>query len=528
MSSPKKIARTLVYLAAAAPIGAAALGVLIAGWVAAGVLAITPLIVPVLVAFRVAVGLLAQADAALARSLLGVDVHPRASSGGPGFWGRSKAVLLDPVFWRQQLHLALRMTIGFALGVGAVSLLAASVGWIFYPAWYQTNDFHIGSWQVDTLASSFAMVPAGLVGLALALVLTRAFGAYSAWQARALLAEATPMRPTASGRRRALATAAGAAAGVVGLVTVIGALTGHGYFWPEWVALPLALLLAGWAWGELVQAQPSLRRHRAVALTAGLLAALSLFQVCIWAITSRGYFWPAWPAGAAVLVVGVVAAAEHAARRRALTRRVDVLETTRAGAVDAQGEELRRIERDLHDGAQARLVALAMNLGMAEQKLATDPEGAQQLVTEARLGLADALRELRDLARGIHPPVLTDRGLGAALASLADRSALPVTVDAELHERLAPNVETAAYFVAAEAVTNAAKHSGATHVDVRVRRAGDVLELEVADDGAGGADPDGGGLTGLRRRVEALDGRLAVTSPPGGPTTVRAELPCGS
>jgi signal transduction histidine kinase len=207
---------------------------------------------------------------------------------------------------------------------------------------------------------------------------------------------------------------------------------------------------------------------------------------------------------------------------------VDVLEATRSGAVDAQDAELRRIERDLHDGAQARLVALGMSLGLAEQKLASDPEGAQQLVAEARVGVGEALQELRDLARGIHPPVLADRGLGAALAALADRSALPVTVSVHLEERLPPAVESAAYFVVAEAIANAAKHSGASRIAVEVSRRGDVLEVGIEDDGAGGADPAGGGLTGLRRRVEALDGTLAVTSPRGGPTTVRAELPCGS
>ena len=222
------------------------------------------------------------------------------------------------------------------------------------------------------------------------------------------------------------------------------------------------------------------------------------------------------------------AAVNYAARGSRLARRVDVLEATRSGAVDAQDAELRRIERDLHDGAQARLVALGMSLGLAEQKLATDPEGAQQLVTEARVGIGEALQELRDLARGIHPPVLADRGIGAALATLADRSVLPVTVSVALEERLPPAVESAAYFVVAEALANAAKHAGASRIAVRVGRRGDLLEVEIEDDGRGGADASGGGLTGLRRRVEALDGTLAVTSPQGGPTTVRVELPCGS
>jgi signal transduction histidine kinase len=207
---------------------------------------------------------------------------------------------------------------------------------------------------------------------------------------------------------------------------------------------------------------------------------------------------------------------------------VETLETTRAGAVAAQDDELRRIERDLHDGAQARLVALGMSLGMAEQKFQSDPAAAQQLLAEARAGIAEALRELRDLARGVYPPVLADRGLEAALASLADRSVLSTTVVVSLADRPARQVEAAAYFVAAEALANAAKHSGADRVTIAVRRHGDAIGIEVTDDGSGGADASGSGLTGLRRRVEALDGTFAVTSPPGGPTTVRAELPCES
>src|SRR5262249_13201932 len=152
---------------------------------------------------------------------------------------------------------------------------------------------------------------------------------------------------------------------------------------------------------------------------------------------------------------------------------------TRSGAVDAQDAELRRIERDLHDGAQARIVALGMTLGLAEQKLVTDPEGAQQLVTEARLGLGEALEELRDLARGVHPPVLADRGLGAALATLSDRSALPVSVSVALDDRLPPAIESAAYFVVAEAIANAGKHSGASRIAVYVERRGEVLEVAV-------------------------------------------------
>jgi signal transduction histidine kinase len=255
---------------------------------------------------------------------------------------------------------------------------------------------------------------------------------------------------------------------------------------------------------------------------------LLLFFVLVWA-ASGGSFWPKWPALVFGILLGVHALIAFArGRDELLTERIEVLETTRAGAVDVQETDLRRIERDLHDGAQARLVALGMNLGMAEQKFANDPEAARELVAEARIGIEVALKELRDLARGIHPPVLTDRGLGAAIDALVDHSALPVEVTVAAGPRPAPAVETAAYFVAAEALTNATKHATATRVVIRVGREPGRLVLEVVDDGIGGADPAGGGLSGLRRRVEALDGTLTVTSPQGGPTVVRAELPCVS
>ena len=213
--------------------------------------------------------------------------------------------------------------------------------------------------------------------------------------------------------------------------------------------------------------------------------------------------------------------------RKALVQRVDVLTRTRQGALDVQAAELRRIERDLHDGAQARLVALSMQLGRAEERLADQPEVAA-LVRAAREDAGLAIAELRDLARGIAPPILADRGLKAAIEALARRSAIGVTIDADPDRRPLPVVETAAYFVVAEALTNVAKHAGGAAAHVRVTLDGDdTLVLEIADEGPGGADPAGSGLTGLRSRVEALDGTLSVTSPPGGGTTVRAELPCG-
>ena len=226
---------------------------------------------------------------------------------------------------------------------------------------------------------------------------------------------------------------------------------------------------------------------------------------------------------------GSLARALLAPRTEELEERVEVLQATRAGAVDAAAAELDRIERDLHDGAQARLVAIAMDLGLAQQKLDEDPEQARQLLAEARDGATAALVELRDLARGIRPALLAERGLAEAVRAFAGRSPVPATVTADLgSERMPEPVESAAYFVVAEALTNVAKHADAKRATVSLVRREDKLEVLVVDDGHGGANPDGGGLKGLRARVEALDGTLGVASPAGGPTMLRAELPCAS
>lgn len=213
----------------------------------------------------------------------------------------------------------------------------------------------------------------------------------------------------------------------------------------------------------------------------------------------------------------------------ALQARVTQLETTRSRVVDAADEERRRIERDLHDGAQQRLIALALDLGMAREKLATDPDAARSLLEGAHGEAKLAITELRDLARGIHPAVLTDRGLGAALASVAARSPVPVALEVEIATRPPAAVEGIAYFVVSEALANVAKHANATSARVTVTRSGPRLVLEVTDDGDGGADPaKGTGLTGLADRVAAVDGWMHVTSPAGGPTTLTVELPCES
>ncbi|MBW8483125.1 sensor histidine kinase [Actinomadura parmotrematis] len=227
---------------------------------------------------------------------------------------------------------------------------------------------------------------------------------------------------------------------------------------------------------------------------------------------------------------GGAALAEAWAARRLLGTgpRDELVEVTRSRArlVDAFEAERRRIERDLHDGAQQRLVGLTLQIALARLEV---PDGgpAAAGLDAAHRQAKELMAELRELIHGIHPRVLTDRGLAAALGELADRSAAPVAVDVRLAGRLAPEVESTAYFVAAEALANAAKHAGARHVAVRAHRSGGLLVLEVADDGAGGAAAaDGGGLAGLADRAAAVGGRMLLSSPPGGPTVVRAELPC--
>ncbi|MFJ3880057.1 sensor histidine kinase [Streptomyces sp. NPDC090077] len=212
--------------------------------------------------------------------------------------------------------------------------------------------------------------------------------------------------------------------------------------------------------------------------------------------------------------------------RSRLDDRVRELESDRGVVVDTAAADLRRIERDLHDGAQARLVALAMDLGLAKEKLAEDPQAAARMVDEAHGEVKIALQELRDLARGIHPAVLTDRGLDAALSSVASRCAVPVKVQVDLAERPAAAIEGIAYFTVSELLQNVSKHARARGASVEVWRSGSRLLLRVADDGRGGADASGGsGLAGLAERLDSVDGVFVVDSPEGQGTVVTAELP---
>jgi len=217
--------------------------------------------------------------------------------------------------------------------------------------------------------------------------------------------------------------------------------------------------------------------------------------------------------------------------QRQLQRRVETLEVSRKTVIDVEASELRRIERDLHDGAQQRLVMLTIDLSLAAERIDADPASARALVVEAQDQARLALAELRDLVRGIAPAILLDRGLVAALSAIAGRCPVPTIVESTLPagERLPDATERAAYFVVAEALANVAKHASAGRCEIRCRREAERLVVEVWDDGAGGARVlPAGGLAGLAGRVEALDGSLTIQSPPGGPTLVRAELPAAT
>ncbi len=524
--------RELAFHASGLVLSAAWFCLLLTGWLVTVLLAVTPLVMPVLVGFRAATRFAAALERELAHRLLGIEIPaPAPRIERTGFWTRAGNVLTDPRFWKEQAYLLQRMVLGFGLGVGLVTWLAASLGLLFAPTYYWTGGaLDLGSWEADTLPRALLLVPIGAVGLILWPYLVCLSTTVETHAARRLLGPLPEnVALVARLRRQGLAIHAGAVLALDTLLVVVWAATTRGTFWPVWAILPTALILAIHAWVVAALGRPWSARGRAFAIHAGVMSLIWLFLVGIWVAAGSRTFWPAWTlVGLGSPVLLHLTGLKLIAERNALTRRIDTLSTSRAGAVHESEAALRRIERDLHDGAQARLVALGMSLGMAEQKLDADPEAARALVAEARAGLGSALQELRDLARGIHPPILTDRGLEAAVVNLAVLSPLEVTVDAHIGGRPPVAVESAAYFVVAEALTNAAKHAAATGAHVGLAEEDANLVVEVTDDGDGGADPSGSGLAGLRRRVEALDGTFSVMSPAGGPTIVKAVLPCGS
>jgi len=304
-----------------------------------------------------------------------------------------------------------------------------------------------------------------------------------------------------------------------------------------WLGLTIVTVTAGYA---------VLAPRRAGYLAAGALLAFPLYETFVGlAIMPRAYEpgwfdWffigltrlAGWPVVLATAIAGVsltrrTIVADVRAGRAALTAQVEHLAETRTVAVDTAAAELRRLERDLHDGAQARLVALGINLRAAERLMRTSPDDAATLVAECRETSAQALAELRNLVRGIYPPVLADRGLGDAVRALALDCPVPVATEISLPGRPPAPVESAVYFAVAEVLNNVAKHADASCARVRVHYADGVLRAEITDDGSGGADAGNGtGLAGIERRLSAFDGILAVNSPVGGPTIVVIEVPC--
>jgi signal transduction histidine kinase len=303
------------------------------------------------------------------------------------------------------------------------------------------------------------------------------------------------------------------------------------YFWPRWVWFGLALNVVVQYVLRWALRRPRHRgRSRGFTVQAALSAVYVVMDVTVWGLTGGGFFWPVFTTPAVALALVVHAwwlQRLPAARERELADRVRVLSRTRSGALDVQAAELKRIERDLHDGAQARMVSLAMNLGLAGELLRSDPDTVAELLAEARATTLSALEELRTVMEGIQPPVLADRGLVGALEAVALDMAVPVEVRAEVPGRLPAPVESAVYFAVTEALANVVKHARASRAWITLSHTAGSLTVLVGDDGAGGADPGAGtGLRGVERRLEVFDGTLTVDSPAGGPTRVTMEVPC--
>ena len=416
--------------------------------------------------------------------------------------------------WRPTVH----ALAGMAAGAGVGAVLAGLVV-IWLAAIWSLIDGPVGGWELAVLYPAVA-----LAAPALLLRAVRGFGALQRARFRTLLGVEIPAPPrgTAGGwplLRPVRAWRAPATWRQLGyhLLALVGGTAGGALVLACWSAPVLAIAYLAGRLGD--------GRRLWLGLGAAVLAAAMLLV--------------------APRVARVVARADEAAGRallgpsrgEELAVRVESLARSRAEIVAATDAERRRIERDLHDGTQRRLVSLAMHLGMARASLTDAPEPVRQVIEQAHDEATEALAELRQLVRGLHPAVLDDRGLDAALSGIAANAPLPVRLRVDVPTRCAPGVEAVAYFVVSEALTNVAKHAGASHAEVTVERTGDRLRIVVSDDGRGGATLDGdgvggnGGGTGLRglaQRAAAVDGTLTVESPPGGPTVIRVELPCGS
>ncbi|MGC4995846.1 sensor histidine kinase [Streptomyces sp. DT195] len=412
---------------------------------------------------------------------------------------------LEARTWRELGYVLLGLPVAIALFVWAVTMVSLGAG----------------------LLVTFVGVPV----LALALVGCRGFGALERARARGLLrvrvATPEPLRPSGPG-----------------LLPWLGAVLKSGSSWRHlvyalvhfpWAVFSFSVAISFWTYGWALLTYPlwfwvfpmwagqggiqvygdahhSVYLDNPFEITVTALIGLVFTLVTPWLL--RGL-----TTVDRLLVRGLLGPSR-------LTARVEELESDRGVVVDTAAADLRRIERDLHDGAQARLVNLAMGLGLAKEKLHHDPETAARMVEEAHGEVKTALKELRDLARGIHPAVLTDRGLDAALSAIATRCTVPVTLTVDLPTRPAPAIEGITYYTASELLQNISKHSHAHTATLDLWHTPHHLMLQITDDGIGGADPaHGSGLAGLAERLGAVDGVLVVDSPPGGPTVITAELP---
>jgi signal transduction histidine kinase len=416
--------------------------------------------------------------------------------------------------WRPTLH-ALAGLVA-AAGVGAV-LGGLVIVWV--AAIWALVDWPVGGW-----GNAVLYVAAVLAGPVLLACGVRGFGALQRARFRALLGVKIPAPP----RVPAAAGAGGWALWPVRAWRAPATWRQLGYH--------LLTLVSGTAGGMLVAicwSAPLLALGYLAGRLANPGAAAGLGRDVAWAVLLAAAFVRVAPWVARSVAEADQAGAEALlgpSRSEALALRVEALARSRAEVVAATDAERRRIERDLHDGAQRRLVALAMQLGMARASLTDAPEPVRQVIEQAHDEAIEALAELRQLVRGLHPAVLDDRGLDAALSGIAATAPLPVRLRVDEATRCAPGVEAVAYFVVSEALTNVAKHADAHQATVTVERTGDRLRVIVADDGRGGATLEGSGtgLQGLAQRAAAVDGTLTVHSPPGGPTAITVELPCGS
>ncbi|MFF2125814.1 sensor domain-containing protein [Streptomyces olivochromogenes] len=417
-------------------------------------------------------------------------------------WAPHRA-LLSPALWRAASHLAWDVVAGLA---ALTVLLVLGIGILLLPVALVGLPVVVGAgWALDRLAAAERFRYAATCSLAIPA------------QPRPALSRSL----TRSARALATGRCTWRQLGYCLALVPVSALTGTGVAC-AW-AVPLTLLPLPLYYERL----PS-RRAALGPLTVDTPGTALLVSAV--ALLSAVFVAPLMVRALLALDTALARTLLAPPRDLELTERVEQLTASRAQLVAAVEAERRRMERDLHDGAQQRLVAVSMALGRAVSRLRRSGDDAtRQIVEQARADAREAITELRDLARGLHPPVLTDRGLAAALSAVAARSPVPVTVDVRAEPRPPAAVEAVAYFVVTEALTNVAKHAGAGRAWVEIRRNDDDrLTVTIGDDGHGGADPaKGSGLSGLAARVAGVDGALRVTSPPGGPTLIEVDLQCG-